>query len=132
MVANKVRIYMQQVLLEGKISSDNQELGRNLWNPKIHYWVHNILLLFAIISQINPFHALPYFFFQTHSNIILPSATRSSKWPLSFRFSYQKPPLLHECHMLSPSHSPSYLVRNTNHKAPRYAIFTTSSPDRPK
>jgi len=37
----------------------------------------------------NPVHTFPSYFPKTHSNIILPSATRPPKWPLSFSFSNQ-------------------------------------------
>jgi hypothetical protein len=37
-------------------------------------------------SQMNPVHTLPSYFPKIHSNIIFPSAPRSSKWSLPFRF----------------------------------------------
>jgi len=110
MAENKVRSYLHaaDTCWEGKISSDNQELGRNVWNSKIHYWVHNSLPLFCYHEPDKSITRSPILFLKTHSNIILPSASRSFKWPLSVRFSYQKPTLLHTCHMLGPSHSQSY------------------------
>ena len=116
MVANKVRGYMQQVLV-GKPWF--LQIIRNLVEiygtkrfitgfTKACQVSSQKPARFPITSQINPFHALPHFFFKIHCNISLPSTTRSSKWSLSFRFSYQKPLLPHTCHMLGPSHSPSY------------------------
>jgi len=48
-------------------------------------------------------------YFNVHSNIILPSTLRSSKWSLSLRFPHQNPvyipPLPNTCHMPDTSHS---------------------------
>jgi len=68
-------------------NSASKEISRLLWNPNVHYRVHNSLPLFPTLSQMNPVHILPSYFFQTHYNIIFPFILRSSEWSLLFRFS---------------------------------------------
>ena len=53
------------------VFSASQEIHHVLWNPEVHYHVHNSLPLFPILSQI-----LPYYFYKIHLNIILPSTAR--------------------------------------------------------
>jgi len=43
-------------------------------------------LLVPVLSQMNPTHIIPTYFFKMHSIIILPYMPRSSKWYLLFRF----------------------------------------------
>ena len=50
-------------------SLGSQEIPRVLWNPKVHYRVHNSPPLFPILM--NSVHALPTDFFEIHFNIIL-------------------------------------------------------------
>jgi len=60
--------------------SDKQQTPRLLWNPNIHHRDHTP-------GDFGP-HAL-ISFSKMHYNIILPPTPMSSKWPLTFRFSYK-------------------------------------------
>jgi hypothetical protein len=97
-----------KVLLEKLIA--NQEIHRLLRNMKVHYSVHKTPPLVSMPSQMNPVHTFPPNFPTSHSNIILPSTTRSSEWSLPFRFSNQSTVcishLSHACYMPLPSHNP--------------------------
>jgi hypothetical protein len=62
-----------------------QEIPRILWNPKVHYYVHNNSPLDPILSHWNSVHTLRPYFFQTNFNIILPSTPGYPKWPIRFR-----------------------------------------------
>jgi len=62
------------------VPSGSQGIIRLLWNPESHYNDHSSRWTLAWARQIQP--ELKYIFY-----IILPSTTRSPKWPLHFRFS---------------------------------------------
>jgi len=56
------------------------QLPSLLRNPKVHYFVHRSSPLVPIVIHMNPVHIIPPHFPKIHSNIILPSISRSSEW----------------------------------------------------
>jgi hypothetical protein len=95
---------------EANSISASQEIPRILWNPKVHYLRHNRPPRISTLSQINPVHSIPFYFFKIHFNIILQFTLRYSKWPLLVQVSYQNAiriSLLPQArHMLRPFHPP--------------------------
>jgi hypothetical protein len=67
-------------------SSASQEITLILWNPKVHYRIHNSPTIVSILSQINPFYFLPSYFFKFHFNIVFPSTFSYSNPSLSLGF----------------------------------------------
>ena len=79
----EVIISMQQSSSsEAHSSSASQEIPCLLLDPKVHHSVHTLSRV-PIISQKNPIHTLPFYFFQIHFSIILPPMPRSSKCSFS-------------------------------------------------
>jgi hypothetical protein len=60
-----------------------------LWNPKIHYRFNKNTPLAPVLSQMDPVHTLPLYFFKINVNVIFSPMPRPSKWSLPFRSSDQ-------------------------------------------
>ena len=91
--------------LEANSSSACQEIPCILWNPNVHYNVHYTLLPVSILSHNNPIHAVPFFFFEIHFNIIiqsmptLPSGLFPSGFPTKTLFAF----LFSHIHVMCPA-----------------------------
>jgi hypothetical protein len=105
---------------EANRSSATQETPHTLWDPKVHYCVHKSPPPVLILCEIDP----------VHFNIIPRSTPQSSKWspsPLKPSMLFYCPPYMLHVPPISVflMWSPElYLVRNTEHKAPCYIVFS--------
>ena len=94
---------------ESNRSLANHEIPGILWNPKVHYRIHNSSLPVPILSHTNPVHAPPSYVWKIHFNIILISTPMFFRWLLISGFPNQTPvstsPVSHTCHIPRPSHS---------------------------
>jgi len=73
------RLYGVESSWDVESHAASRNISRLLYNPKVHYRVHNIPPLIPILNQKNPVHTLTSHFLNIHSNIILSSTPRSSE-----------------------------------------------------
>jgi hypothetical protein len=112
---NFSHVELLQFIMAGKskatCSSVHKEFPCILWNFNVHYHVHKNLPHVPITSQTNHINGLPSYIYKIHSNIILSSTLRFSRWSLSFRFPHWNPigtPYISHMYMSQLSHPPWY------------------------
>ena len=82
---------MEQIPWEANRFAASQEIPLILWNPKIHYGIHNCPLPVPIQKQLDPVQTSTSHFLKIQLNIILPSTPGFPEWSLSLRFPHQNP-----------------------------------------
>jgi hypothetical protein len=79
-----------------------QELLSILWNPKVHYRVHQSPPLAPILSNINPIHTIPSYrrsilILSTHLRFDLPSRLFPSGFPTNILYAFLFSPICATC-----------------------------------
>jgi hypothetical protein len=75
---------------DAKRFSASQEIPHILWNPNVHYRIHNSPPPVPILSQFDPVQNSTSQYLKIHLNIVLPS-TPGFSWSLSPRLPHQNP-----------------------------------------
>jgi hypothetical protein len=70
----------RRVLLEKLIVAQQVKKFPTFMEPKHTSPIHNSLLLYPILSQLNPVHTFTPYFFKIYINIFLTSMPRSPTW----------------------------------------------------
>jgi hypothetical protein len=124
---------------EANTSSASQEIPHILWNPKVHYHIQNSSPHVPILNQMIQ-SARPSHFPTIHFNIVLHLRLGLSNCllPSGFPTKTMHAPLLSPFVLLALPISvfltwwPKwYVVRNTEHKAPCYVVFSNPLFPRP-
>ena len=107
--------------------SANQEIPCFVCNPKVHCCIHRSQPLFAVLSQINSIHAshptlwIYVWILSSYLRLEIPGG-------LSRVFPMPRAPPISFFLIWAPEW---YLVGRTDHKAPRYAVFSSPLLARP-
>jgi hypothetical protein len=108
-------------------------------NPKIHYRVHKSPPMLLILIHMQSVYTFPTFSPKIHSNIILPSMSRSSTWSLPVMLSDQNFVCMSHIPMraIYPAHpildfiTVTIFMKRTSYEAPPYAAFSSLPPISP-
>ena len=116
--------------------SASQQIPRILWNPKVHYRIHNCPPPVPILIQLDPVHTSTSHFLNIHFNII-PIYVWVSQVVSFLQVSPPKPCIrlttppyalnaqpISFFSILSPA---QYWVSRTDHSAPHYVVSSTMS-----
>jgi hypothetical protein len=97
---------MEQVLQKLIVRSASQEIRRFLWNPKVHYRVHNSPPTVPTLIQMNTIHTLQTYFtkihliLSSHVSLGLPSGLLPSGSPTKILHAFLIAPM----HATCPAH----------------------------
>jgi len=85
-------------------SYSTSPIPRILWNSTTHSVLTTARRLFLLLKQMNPVDTLPLYFLNISFNNILPSTSRSPKWPSLFAFPHHSTRTLPCIPLPCPSH----------------------------